>query len=166
MGPCSLYLLRFRKAASGPWGEVACMSDPVPHPGDAGLDVLEELVAELLVRMESDGAGALEAFCSEHPEKQAALRQRVGALEKLGLLEFKDGPAVAGESVPERIGPYLISKELGRGGQGVVYLAEEEALSRPVALKVFAPGLLANREARIRFRREAEAASRLAPQLR
>jgi WD40 repeat protein/serine/threonine protein kinase len=125
------------------------------------LDVLEELVAELLVRMESDGAGALEAFCSEHPEKQAALRQRVGALEKLGLLEFKDGPAVAGESVPERIGPYLIRKELGRGGQGVVYLAEEEALSRLVALKVFAPGLLANREARIRFRREAEAASRL-----
>ena len=137
------------------------MPDPAPHPGDAGLDVLEELVAELLVRMESDGVGALEAFCSEHPEKQAALRERVGALEKLGLLEFKGGSAGSGESVPERIGPYLIRKELGRGGQGVVYLAEEEALSRPVALKVFTPGRLASREARVRFRREAEAASRL-----
>ena len=35
-----------------------------------------------------------------------------------------------------RLGPYRIIKELGRGGQGIVHLAEDTRLSRKVALKV------------------------------
>src|SRR5882672_201878 len=37
---------------------------------------------------------------------------------------------------PQRIGPYTLISELGRGGMGVVYLAQHAQLGRIVALKV------------------------------
>ena len=58
-------------------------------------------------------------------------------------------------------GRYSVERELGRGGMGVVYLAHEVALDRPVALKIL-PGELASRpEARERFLTEARTAARL-----
>lgn len=60
-----------------------------------------------------------------------------------------------------RIGPYRLIRELGRGGQGVVYLAEDSRLHRTVAVKVLTAPALANAESVLRFQREAEVASRL-----
>ncbi|MCA9319887.1 MAG: serine/threonine protein kinase, partial [Planctomycetes bacterium] len=61
----------------------------------------------------------------------------------------------------EFIGPYRLEKELGRGGQGVVYLAEDTRLHRRVALKVL-QGLGPDAKTHLqRFRREAEVASKL-----
>jgi serine/threonine-protein kinase len=50
---------------------------------------------------------------------------------------------------------YTIQRELGRGGMGIVYLAHELALDRPVALKLLPPELAADAEWRERFVREA-----------
>jgi serine/threonine protein kinase/WD40 repeat protein len=61
----------------------------------------------------------------------------------------------------ERIGPYRIVKELGRGAQGGVFLAEDTRLPRRVALKVLAPGLVGSGQMRARFRREATAVAKL-----
>lgn len=61
----------------------------------------------------------------------------------------------------QRIGPYLLEAELGRGGQGVVYQARDVRLGRTVALKLMdGQGAFADQRL-TRFRREAEAASRL-----
>lgn len=57
------------------------------------------------------------------------------------------------------LGPYRIRKVLGAGGMGRVYLVDDPRLKRQVAIKVMAPGLAANPQARERFLREAQAAA-------
>ena len=57
---------------------------------------------------------------------------------------------------------YKLERRLGRGGMGRVYLAVQTSLDRPVALKILAPKLAADREFVRRFQAEARAAAALA----
>jgi serine/threonine protein kinase len=59
------------------------------------------------------------------------------------------------------ISHYKILDEIGRGGMGVVYKAEDTKLQRTVALKVLSPVTIGDPEAKRRFIREARAASKL-----
>jgi hypothetical protein len=59
------------------------------------------------------------------------------------------------------VGRYSLERELGRGGMGVVYLAREVLLDRPVAIKLLPPEFAARPELRDRFMREARTAARL-----
>jgi serine/threonine-protein kinase len=58
-------------------------------------------------------------------------------------------------------GRYSLENELGRGGMGIVYLAHEVSLDRPVALKLLPPELAAQPQLKERFLREARTAARL-----
>ena len=60
-------------------------------------------------------------------------------------------------TAPARLGPFRIMRELGRGGMGVVYEAEDPHLRRHVALKVMLPQFAANPTDKARFEREARA---------
>ena len=66
-------------------------------------------------------------------------------------------PETVRQALAER---YLIERELGRGGMGVVYLARDLRHDRPVALKVLLPELAANAGSE-RFQREIRFAARL-----
>ena len=59
------------------------------------------------------------------------------------------------------LGPYAIRAELGHGGMGVVYTAQDPRLDRQVAIKVLPPDLTRDDTAKRRFLQEAKAASAL-----
>jgi serine/threonine-protein kinase len=59
------------------------------------------------------------------------------------------------------VGRYSIVRELGRGGMGIVALARDVALDRPVAIKLLPPGLAESPAHRARFVREARTAAAL-----
>ncbi len=76
-------------------------------------------------------------------------------------------PAVEPASEPasgpaaDRLGEYLLVRELGRGASGVVYEALQESLQRRVALKVLLDESTLDQKSVERFRREAESAMKL-----
>jgi uncharacterized RDD family membrane protein YckC len=72
------------------------------------------------------------------------------------------GPEVAGRvaiPLPEDTENFHFLREIGRGGMGVVYAAEDRIAGREVAVKLVHPGLALSAEAKARFGREARAAA-------
>ena len=63
--------------------------------------------------------------------------------------------------IGQTISQFRITSELGAGGMGVVYEAEDTRLDRTVALKFLPPHLTADDSAKVRFMHEAKAASSL-----
>lgn len=60
-----------------------------------------------------------------------------------------------------RLGGYVVEREIGAGGMGLVVLARQESLDRPAVLKRMHPDLVADPELEARFEREAKSAGRL-----
>jgi serine/threonine-protein kinase len=107
---------------------------------------------------------------SEHPQDAAEVRALLRAHDTSG--EFLEKPAwvaspeLLSESLDakltgRRIGPYQVREEVGRGGMGVVYAAEDQRLGRTVALKMLPAGYSRDGRARERLAREARAAAAL-----
>jgi len=118
-----------------------------------------DLVAACLQQIESEGSGALEAFCSRHPEHAEELRKVVSELSASGMLETADQEQ--GDMFPDRLGEFHLLERIGVGGMGVVYRAEQGNLRRQVALKLIRPDYLYFPGAKQRLQREVEAVARL-----
>jgi serine/threonine protein kinase len=70
-------------------------------------------------------------------------------------------PVESPPPLPDRIGRYRVCGDLGGGGFGKVYLAHDDVMNRPVAIKVPSPELLASQGARELFLSEARSVGRL-----
>src|SRR5262249_32413905 len=70
-------------------------------------------------------------------------------------------PALPDEQPLSSLGRFQLRKELGRGGFGIVYLADDPLLGRSVAVKVPRPEVLTDPDLRQRFLREAQVAATL-----
>src|SRR3954451_15820326 len=128
---------------------------------DSQVDPLAELADEFMERYRRVERPALSDYVNRRPELGDQIRKlfrTLVALEDARPSGPPEPPLRAGP--PQRLGEYRIVREIGRGGMGVVYEAEQESLGRRVALKVLPPGALAGDREVSRFQREAKAAAR------
>ena len=79
-------------------------------------------------------------------------------LRDVARVEERPPPTIA-RLEGTNIGRFKVVSEIGRGGMGIVFLAEDEKLRRKVALKLLPPSFAADEERRRRFLREARAAA-------
>ncbi|MGD9723320.1 MAG: serine/threonine-protein kinase [Pirellulales bacterium] len=148
---------------------------PPNTPRDEHLAALANRLAEGL----RDGrASEIESAVREHPDLADDLRSLwatmlVADCVAAGAAQLSAGrttplppaPEVAdwpGEpTTPAMFGDYELQREIGRGGMGVVYQAQQISLGRTVALKMISRGTHPSPEDLARFRSEAESAARL-----
>ncbi len=131
-----------------------------PPPTDPSRQ-FEDLLARALDAIELGGQAAVEALLATSPQQATRLRQHLQRLDHLGLMATPPATEAAAGMMPERLGDFRLLQRLGQGGMGVVYLAEQESLSRRVALKLIRPEHNLFDGSRQRFRREVEAVARL-----
>ncbi|SIO58871.1 Tetratricopeptide repeat-containing protein [Singulisphaera sp. GP187] len=133
-------------------------------PADlAALDpVLVDLVEEATKRILGGETIDIEKIVEEHPAWAEMLRSLLPAMRSLA--ELAEG---GGEDFPEAgrdeegrtvFGNFRILREVGRGGMGVVYEAEQVALKRRVALKILPQASAMDPRALQRFQLEAQVA--------
>ncbi len=132
----------------------------------SGLNPLDALAEEFVARHRHGERPSLSEYIAKNPDLADDIRDLFP-----GLLLMEDvrpqtvdatGPfAAAPRSGPDRLGDYRLLREIGRGGMGVVYEAEQVSLGRHVALKVLPAQALMNPTFLERFQREARAAARL-----
>jgi hypothetical protein len=115
-------------------------------------------------------AAFLDEACGTDRVLRTELEELLGADAGAGKFLGDAGPAVAslllddagpGMAAGTMVGPYRVVRTLGRGGMGVVYLADDTRLARPVTLKVLHPQDTADGRRRERLRLEARAAAAL-----
>ncbi|MBK7878452.1 MAG: protein kinase [Planctomycetes bacterium] len=104
------------------------------------------------------GLRPVEEYLPSFPGLEDEVRAIYAATTTDSELEPEEAPKAEPE---RRVGHYRLLRELGRGGQGAVHLAEDTQLGRKVALKMLTGVAQFSSDARRRFQREAETASRL-----
>jgi WD40 repeat protein/serine/threonine protein kinase len=129
---------------------------------------IEALAEEFVERQRRGEKPTLHEYTQRYPHLAEQIRDLFPALVKIEQVRPQTGDAtgaygsgVNDETKLERLGDYRILREVGRGGMGIVYEAEQESLGRHVALKVLPQHALLDGKQLARFRREAKAAARL-----
>ena len=135
----------------------------------ADRDPLEKLAESFLARFRAGERPSIEEYAAKYPELADQIRELLPALvdDRAGHVDRRRGdrpaarPRGRGTATPRQLGDYLILREIGRGGMGVVYEAVQQSLGRHVALKVLPLHGLGGSSHLERFRLEARAAARL-----
>jgi serine/threonine protein kinase len=103
------------------------------------------------------------ALLARYPDVADALAECLDALSvvRSAAPDLNTRAAATLLAPAQRLGDFRILRELGRGGMGIVYEAEQVSLGRRVALKVLPPASALDQRQLLRFHNEAQAAAHL-----
>jgi serine/threonine protein kinase len=125
---------------------------------------VEVLAEELVARYRAGERPSIAELAARYPDLAGEIEELFPAALLLEEVKGLSCPGAARVPVPpmlEQLGDYRIVREIGRGGMGIVYEAEQVSLHRRVALKVLPAHLRLAPEQLERFQREARAAGAL-----
>lgn len=128
---------------------------------------VEQLSQEYIDRLRRGEEVSLDEYCERYPLLAAQIKQlfpMIAGMENLRRKQDqarRSAPSLLTTPRLERLGDFRIVREIGRGGMGIVYEAEQESLGRSVALKVLPRQLMLDDNSRRRFEREARLAASL-----
>jgi serine/threonine protein kinase/formylglycine-generating enzyme required for sulfatase activity len=130
-------------------------------------DPLGQIADEFVEAFRQGKRPSVEEFARRYPAHADELRDMLPALAIMEWAKSEDDsseprPSIRGSAAPlQQLGDYQILREVGRGGMGVVYEAQQLSLGRHVAIKLLPAHALLDARHLNRFQREARAAARL-----
>src|SRR3954468_11651857 len=136
------------------------------NTGSADYGRFEELAEEFAARFRRGERPGLQEYIDRCPDLADEIRELFPALVEVERAK-DDHPArpdaaeTAALPALGQVGDYRVLREVGRGGMGVVYEAEQVSLGRRVALKVLPRQVSSDLKTLARFRREARSAGQL-----
>jgi serine/threonine protein kinase len=141
-----------------------------PIAGNQKADaILDDLLAEFANKLQAGECVDVDAYTRKYPDHADALQQLLPAMQLLvafeGCVPGADAEQAAAPTAAEMVlgelGDFRIIREVGRGGMGVVFEAEQRSLRRRVALKVLPFAAALDARQLQRFHNEAQAAALL-----
>ena len=129
-------------------------------------DPFETLASEFVERLRRGETPSVDVYAAEHPELADDIRELFPTIARMEHLkvpseELRNQRTVLGTVRLKRLGDFRILREIGRGGMGIVYEAQQESLRRRVAVKVLPKSALLDAKHLKRFQREARTAAGL-----
>jgi WD40 repeat protein/serine/threonine protein kinase/tetratricopeptide (TPR) repeat protein len=128
--------------------------------------LLTRLADEFAARYRAGERPTLEDYIDRYPELADEIRELFPAMVEIEQVKDDHEEVTLPLAVPlspalQQIGDFRIIREVGKGGMGIVYEAEQVSLGRHVALKVLPKSMLVDTNAKRRFEREAKSAAKL-----
>jgi serine/threonine protein kinase len=138
------------------------MSELLPTAAERDTLVVEVL-EDYLAALEAGTAPSRQEFLAQHPDLAEQLEACLASLDFIRRAGVKSAaPRRTSEPLADGLlGDYRIVREIGRGGMGIVYEAEQRSQRRRVALKVLPFAAALDPRQLQRFKNEAQAASLL-----
>ncbi|MFO1096347.1 MAG: serine/threonine-protein kinase [Planctomycetaceae bacterium] len=132
----------------------------------AARDPLDGVIAGFLNELRAGRSPSVEALAQRHPALAEQLRELLPLVAAMEQLKSSQEMSPRKASIPkdfqlERLGDCRILREIGRGGMGVVYEAEQAPVGRRVAVKVLPWRADGSSQWRAHFEREARTAASL-----
>ena len=130
--------------------------------------LLEKIVADYTRRFREGDTPAIGKYKSKYPEFANEIEELLTSVAMIEGLKIESARGSSSQDSAtddltnrKQLGDYLLIRELGRGGMGVVFEAVHQSLGRRVALKVMKSRDVDCEKYITRFRREAQAAAQL-----
>jgi choice-of-anchor C domain-containing protein len=137
------------------------MASPESH----NYDLIDQLADDFAARYRRGERPSLQEYIDRYPDLAGDIRDLLPAMVEIEQVKEEVQPsqesAAAAAPALKQLGDFHVLREIGRGGMGVVYEAEQVSLGRRVALKVLLGKTLHDAKQKRRFEREARAAAKL-----